>query len=180
MAKLKPFRGDYYLWKYLPSIPLAAVFAVLFLVATSAIVWRLWRTRSWFCTVFATGGLFQVIGYATRIAAHNNTAKIMSYAIQNAFMLYGVSGLIMARSVFRLDEFIMGMDGYLLSNEWPLYVFDSVPMLAVMVIFWEWFPSMAVDASLRSSSGEPLNVLPSRGHTATSVEEGWHPKSGYR
>lgn len=57
-------------------------------------------------------------------------------------MLYGSSALIMARSIFRMVEFIMGHDGYLLSNEWPLYVFDSVPMLIVMVIFFWWFPSV--------------------------------------
>ncbi|KAM0324882.1 hypothetical protein ACHAQA_007848 [Verticillium albo-atrum] len=294
MAKLEPFRGDYYLWKYLPSIPAAAIFLVLFLAATLAIVWRLWKTRSWFCTAFAIGGLFQIIGYATRIVAHNNTAKLMPYAIQNAFillapvlyaasiymtlgrvirsvhgeaysiirarwltrifvtgdvlalmtqsgasglmvmdnmahigeiiivgglafhiiifgiffttaaifhrrmlrqkqaipqdvpwqqmlgMLYGVSALIMARSIFRMVEFIMGFDGYLLSTEWPLFVFDSVPMLAVMVVFWKWFPSMQPGDVSSASSGEPLGVMPSRGDTTTSVEEAWSPKQGYR
>lgn len=60
---------------------------------------------------------------------------------QVLYMLYGVSALIMFRSVFRVIEFIMGADGYLLSTEWPLYIFDAVPMLLVMVVFWRWFPS---------------------------------------
>lgn len=56
-------------------------------------------------------------------------------------MLYGVSALIMLRSIFRVIEFVMGADGYLFSTEWPLYIFDTLPMLAVMGIFWQWFPS---------------------------------------
>lgn len=61
---------------------------------------------------------------------------------QLLYMLYGASALIMARSIFRMVEFIMGHDGYLLSTEWPLFVFDSTPMLVVMAIFWYWFPSV--------------------------------------
>ncbi|KAF2218571.1 RTA1 like protein-domain-containing protein [Elsinoe ampelina] len=52
-------------------------------------------------------------------------------------MLYGVSGLIMVRSVFRLIEYGQGNDGYLLSTEWPLYVFDAVLMWLVTVL-WAW------------------------------------------
>ncbi|KAH8199204.1 hypothetical protein TruAng_006610 [Truncatella angustata] len=55
-------------------------------------------------------------------------------------MLYGVSALIMIRSVFRIVEFVMGADGYLLRNEWAMYLFDSVPMWLVMAVFWQWFP----------------------------------------
>jgi hypothetical protein len=56
-------------------------------------------------------------------------------------MLYTVSGLIMVRSIFRVVEYIMGNDGYLLGNEWTMYVFDSVPMFAVCVIFFFRYPS---------------------------------------
>lgn len=59
---------------------------------------------------------------------------------QSLYMLYGVSALVMVRSVFRLIEYAGGQDGYLLSTEWPLYVFDSVPMWLVMVVFYLYFP----------------------------------------
>lgn len=55
-------------------------------------------------------------------------------------MLYVVSVLIMVRSVFRVIEYIMGHDGYLLKNEWTLYVFDAVLMFAAMVAFAWQFP----------------------------------------
>ncbi|KAK3934435.1 RTA1 like protein [Diplogelasinospora grovesii] len=262
MAQLQPYKGGYYLWKYVPSVEAAAIFCVLFLFATAAHSWRVWKTRTWFCIPFAIGGYFEVIGYATRAAAHDRTGKLMPYAIQNQqillapalfaasiymtlsrtirsvngerysivradwltrifvlgdvlsfvvqgsavglmvtggnnavagqwivvtglliqmimfalfgltallfhvrmrrdpmglrsqrqttaavnwerslHMLYGVSVLVMVRSVFRVIEFILGPDGYPLTHEWTLYVFDSVPMLVVMIIFWQWFPS---------------------------------------
>ena len=43
------------------------------------------------------------------------------------FVLYGVSGLIMLRNIFRVVETAGGRDGYLLSHEWPLYFFDYYP-----------------------------------------------------
>lgn len=55
-------------------------------------------------------------------------------------MLYACSVLIVIRSVFRVIEYIMGQDAYLLSHEWTMYVFDSVLMWGVMVIFFIWFP----------------------------------------
>ncbi|KAK3332186.1 RTA1 like protein [Cercophora scortea] len=60
---------------------------------------------------------------------------------QSLYMLYAISGLIMVRSVFRVIEYSLGHDGYPLTHEWTLYVFDSVLMLAVMVIFHVWNPS---------------------------------------
>ncbi|KAJ5514109.1 hypothetical protein N7463_003661 [Penicillium fimorum] len=62
-------------------------------------------------------------------------------------MLYAVSALILARSIFRIIEYVMGNDGYPLMHEWTLYAFDSLPMAVVMVIFFIWYPSqMSLDA----------------------------------
>ncbi|KAH0443643.1 RTM1 protein [Colletotrichum camelliae] len=257
MAVLEPFRGNYYLWKYLPSVPAAVIFCIIFLTTTFAYIWKIWKTRAWFCIPMAVGGYMEFLGYVFRAVAHNKTGKLMPFvasqnnillapvlfaasiymtlgrvirivngerhsiirpsrltkvfvagdilalAIQGSAaglmvvseyakiaqgiivaglvfhicvfgvfwttawtfhsrmkkdpayheigpdvkweqalrMLYGASGLIMARSVFRIIEFAMGNDGYLLSNEWPLYIFDSIPMFAVMGTFWYWFPS---------------------------------------
>jgi hypothetical protein len=60
---------------------------------------------------------------------------------QTLRMLYGACTLVMLRSVFRVIEFAMGADGYLLANEWPLYIFDAVPMFLLMLVFWRWFPA---------------------------------------
>jgi heme/copper-type cytochrome/quinol oxidase subunit 2 len=57
------------------------------------------------------------------------------------YMLYGVSFLIMVRSIFRVIEYAQGQTGYALSHEWTLYVFDSLLMFAVTAIFAWRFPS---------------------------------------
>ncbi|QLQ80009.1 hypothetical protein HG537_0H00120 [Torulaspora globosa] len=45
------------------------------------------------------------------------------------------SVLIMVRSIVRLIEFIQGHDGFIISHEVFIYVFDAVPMLLVAVTF---------------------------------------------
>lgn len=47
----------------------------------------------------------------------------------------------MIRSIVRVAEFIEGFQGVILKHEVFLYVFDAVPMLAVIVIFNIWYPS---------------------------------------
>ncbi|EOO03701.1 putative rta1 domain protein [Phaeoacremonium minimum UCRPA7] len=56
-------------------------------------------------------------------------------------MLYIVSVFIMIRSIFRVIEYVMGSDGYLLQHEWTLYVFDSILMFGVMAVYFVWYPS---------------------------------------
>ncbi|WZH47095.1 RTA1 like protein-domain-containing protein [Fusarium acuminatum] len=48
--------------------------------------------------------------------------------------LYVTSVLIFIRSRVRVIEFIQGFDGFIISHEIFIYLFDAVPMLAVMLI----------------------------------------------
>jgi hypothetical protein len=53
------------------------------------------------------------------------------------YMLYAASLLILIRSVFRVIEYLMGNDGYLLRHEYFLYIFDAVLMtLTMAVVGW--------------------------------------------
>ncbi|KAF1847604.1 RTA1-domain-containing protein [Cucurbitaria berberidis CBS 394.84] len=56
------------------------------------------------------------------------------------WMLYVNSVIVSVRNIFRLVEFITGHDSYLNMNEWPVYVFDGVLMLIVMICFYVWYP----------------------------------------
>ncbi|KAH6633306.1 Rta1 protein [Boeremia exigua] len=67
-------------------------------------------------------------------------------------MLYIVSALIMVRSIFRVAEYAMGNDGYLLKHEWTLYIFDSTLMFAVMVVYFIWYPTWVTPDKLESQS----------------------------
>jgi hypothetical protein len=77
-------------------------------------------------------------------------------------MLYAVSGLIMVRSIFRIIEYVLGNSGYPLSHEWTLYIFDTVPMAIVMLIFFIWYPS---DIQPRTDLGETMPLA----HVYTNV-----------
>jgi hypothetical protein len=74
------------------------------------------------------------------------------------YMLYGTSVLISIRNIFRLVEYIMGKGSYLFAHEWPIYVFDGVLMLVVMIVFWIWYPDQ-----LRMGRTESMIELRSEG-----------------
>jgi hypothetical protein len=58
--------------------------------------------------------------------------------------LYVVSLLILIRSVFRLIEYAGGNDGYLISHELFLYIFDALLMLGVLVVLLIFHPAEIV------------------------------------
>lgn len=76
-------------------------------------------------------------------------------------MLYVTSICVLVRNIYRIVEFMMGQQGFLLEHEWPLYVFDGSLMILVMVGFFIWYP-----AHLQPSSRESMVELMS----ANSVE----------
>ncbi|SCU98667.1 LAMI_0F15786g1_1 [Lachancea mirantina] len=49
--------------------------------------------------------------------------------------LIAASICILIRSIVRVVEFFEGFDGYLMSNEWTIYVFDALPMFMVPILF---------------------------------------------
>lgn len=60
------------------------------------------------------------------------------------FILYTASALIMVRSVFRIAEYVMGQDGFLLRHEYFLYIFDAALMFMSMILFNVWHPSKII------------------------------------
>lgn len=74
-----------------------------------------------------------------------NESYDMSIPWKNSLrMLFIVSALIMIRSCFRVVEYAMGNDGYLLGHEWTLYIFDSVLMFTVMVVYYLCYPNWII------------------------------------
>lgn len=57
-------------------------------------------------------------------------------------VLYSMSLAILVRNIYRIVEYIMGQNGYLMENEWPTWAFDSAPMFIVMVVFLIWYPGV--------------------------------------
>ncbi|KAL3440274.1 RTA1 like protein [Aspergillus insuetus] len=72
--------------------------------------------------------------------------------------LYAASVLILVRSIFRIIEYVQGNDGYLISHEVFMYVFDSALMFLTMVVMNVCHPSMILVGSRKERDAE-LTVL---------------------
>lgn len=57
-------------------------------------------------------------------------------------VLYAVSCLIMVRNIFRVVEYVSGIDGYLYTHEWAAYVFDMALMASVMMTLLFFPPTL--------------------------------------
>ena len=68
--------GGYQLWHYYPSVPGAAVMAVVFLCLTAAHLWFLVRSDKRFCIPLIVGGVCKIL------RAHHFGPKKLTLAIQ--------------------------------------------------------------------------------------------------
>jgi hypothetical protein len=111
-------------------------------------------------------GLFIVVSYLFHTRIHRNpTPTSLSPNLnwqQALYVLYAASLLIMVRSVVRVIEYAQGTDGYILSHEVFLYVFDAALMFIAVAIFVLWHPS-------------PMLGLDNRGKKSDSE---WYPLGG--
>ncbi|KAF7893223.1 uncharacterized protein EAF02_000761 [Botrytis sinoallii] len=135
MAKLEPYSGDYYLWNYIPSMTAAVIFIILFIITTALHTWRMFKTKSWFCTAFCVGGLFEFIGYIGRVMAVNSTGTLMPYIIQSFFTL--VAPAFLAASIYmtlgRIMRYVHGEHHSLIRSNWLTKIFVIADVLSFFV-----------------------------------------------
>lgn len=74
-------------------------------------------------------------------------------------MLYVTSAAIMIRNIFRVAEYAMGHDGYLLGVEWGVYVFDAALMTITMAWFFWRYPSQLKPALKSLEHGSEEGVI---------------------
>jgi hypothetical protein len=55
MPELKAIHGTYYLWMYVPSIPGSVIVTLLWAAIGAGLCWKMFKTRSWFCSAFVLG-----------------------------------------------------------------------------------------------------------------------------
>ncbi|EME81378.1 uncharacterized protein MYCFIDRAFT_72179 [Pseudocercospora fijiensis CIRAD86] len=104
-------------------------------------------------------GLFVLSGVVFHIRAHNNpTPKCKKLPWQkHLFSMSIVSILIFIRSIVRMVEYGQGFDGYIISREWYLYVFDACMMFLAMVTMNIIHPSEV--AALIRGSGRMVETV---------------------
>ncbi|OOQ88685.1 RTA1 like protein [Penicillium brasilianum] len=71
------------------------------------------------------------------------------------FACYSASVLILIRSVYRLIEFVQGNNGYIISHEVFLYVFDAAMMFSVMVVMNVLHPSFVLNKKMETHIPQP-------------------------
>ncbi|CAI0643275.1 unnamed protein product [Colletotrichum noveboracense] len=110
--------------------------------------------------VIIVGLFIQLIGFALFIAVtgvfHRRISKesrIRGQRLRNAvswdkflWILYGVSVLVLVRSLFRVIQYIEGYDGYLQTTEVFLYNFDATLIFLVTFILAAFHPSKVMTA----------------------------------
>ncbi|CAI6340988.1 unnamed protein product [Periconia digitata] len=84
--------------------------------------------------------------------ASNGSTGNPADSIRMLWILYVISSLILVRCIFRLIEYSTGNAGYLISNEWTLYVFDAVPMFIVLVLLLVLQPTKYIPRKLSGFS----------------------------
>ncbi|KAF7894519.1 uncharacterized protein EAF01_009970 [Botrytis porri] len=135
MAKLEPYHDDYYLWNYVPSMAAAVIFIVLFIITTGLHTWRMFKTKSWFCTAFFIGGLFEIIGYIGRAMAVNSTGKLLPYIIQSLFTL--IAPAFLAASIYmtlgRIMRYVHGEHHSIIRINWLTKIFVIADLLTFLV-----------------------------------------------
>ncbi|KAJ5782666.1 hypothetical protein N7457_004440 [Penicillium paradoxum] len=89
MVEVK-YMGEY---DYIPSIPLAVTFIVLFGLTTILHCWQMFRGRTWFFIPFVFGGVFEIIGYIARVVSSNQYPNytVPPLAIQAVLILVAPS-----------------------------------------------------------------------------------------
>jgi len=94
----------------------------------------------------------QPTGKVLELAQHGDGSALRTWE-SVLWGLYIASVLILIRSIFRLIEYAQGNDGYLISHEAFMYVFDAMLMFFAMVAMNVFHPSVILNGNKRVSRG---------------------------
>ena len=105
-------------------------------------------------------GFFMVASIVFHLRLRKNPTEASRMSTKWRKLLIAVyisSKLILVRSGFRVVEYLQGRDGFLMSKEVWLYIFDAVLMLSVTILFNVVHPSIAVPGRKKvAEDGYPM------------------------
>lgn len=82
-------------------------------------------------------GLFIVVAIVFNLRFRRQPHQLTETGLpwqRHLISLYATSGLISMRNIVRTIEYALGTDGYIITHEAFLYVFDAAPMVTVMLM----------------------------------------------
>ncbi|CAO2651094.1 Nn.00g093910.m01.CDS01 [Neocucurbitaria sp. VM-36] len=100
--------GSWY--AYSPSVAAAVVAIVVFTALFFYHTYRLFRTRTWFCSAFVVGAIFEIVGYAGRLYGHYSPSSKPVYIVQTLGIL--LAPILFAASVYMFLGRIIRATGY--------------------------------------------------------------------
>jgi hypothetical protein len=105
--------SDFQYYYYEPSMPAAALFVVLFGLATLLHLFQMIKSRTWFLIPFVIGGIFEAIGYAGRVgsASENPGPYSMGPYIIQAVLILVAPALFAASIYMELARIVHMVDG---------------------------------------------------------------------
>ncbi|KAI4727165.1 RTA1-domain-containing protein [Aureobasidium sp. EXF-10728] len=126
-------------------------------------------------------GFFVVVAglFHIRINRLPTGASVDSYLNWRKHMhnLYFCSAIILIRNLIRVIEYAQGNDGYIITHEWMLYIFDAVFMLLVTIAFLVLHPSKLLGNGRLENRGEPQLYAMESGHTQSPPQSSSTPFS---
>ncbi|KAH6684016.1 RTA1 like protein-domain-containing protein [Halenospora varia] len=129
--------GKFALYRYSPSVALAAVASALFGAITVLHCFRMTRYRCWFLIPLVTGGFFEIVGFAGRAfsAKESPNWTLGPYIIQSVLLL--IAPALFAGSIYMiLGRIVLVTDGEshsIIRRKWMTKLFVTGDVLAFTV-----------------------------------------------
>lgn len=80
---------DLKFYRYVPSLAAGLIATIVLGLLNAGHIYRMFRTRTWFCIPFVIGGIFETIGYIGRCVSHSDSEALTPYIIQSLPILLG-------------------------------------------------------------------------------------------
>ncbi|KAF2182749.1 hypothetical protein K469DRAFT_740111 [Zopfia rhizophila CBS 207.26] len=127
--------------------------------------------KRWLTKIFGAGGGIMASGTTSALSTREHIViggLVLQLLFFGFFLLtrinvsrattHVVSLLILVRLLFRLIEYAQGNDGYLMSHEVYMYIFDAVLILVTMCLL-AWIHLSEVNALLKGSNSKAIHCI---------------------
>lgn len=84
---------------------------------------------------------------------------------KHMYAMYFCSAIILIRNLIRVVEYAQGNDGYIITHEWMLYIFDAVFMFSVTVVYLVLHPSKLLGDGRIAARSDPQIYAMESGQT---------------
>ncbi|KAF2471750.1 RTA1-domain-containing protein [Lindgomyces ingoldianus] len=123
------------LYQFSPSVPAAAVAVIVFTILLCVHLFRLFKTKTWFCIPFVVGAIFEIIGYAGRAYGHYHPQLLGPYIMQ--YLLILLAPILFAASVYMVLGRIIRATGFasysLVRTTWLTKIFVGGDIVCFLI-----------------------------------------------